>query len=110
MPHTLWIVTTTVGTADDAARLARAAVERRLAACVQVDAIAASHYRWEGALCADAEWRLTLKTAAHCLPLLEQFFAEAHPYALPQFAAVEARASAAYAGWVAGEVVPSPAG
>ena len=55
-------VTTTVATLDDAKALARAIVEERLAACVQIDAIAASFSRWEGRLCEEPEVRLSIKT------------------------------------------------
>ena len=41
---------TTVATPEDAARLARGAVEAGLAACVQVEGPVVSHYRWEGRL------------------------------------------------------------
>ena len=98
------VVTTTVGSMDDAKRLARQVVEARLAACVQLDAIAASFYRWEAKLCEDAEVRLTIKTLAAQADALGAFFAEHHPYDVPQFVAVPCRASRAYADWVKSEV------
>ena len=60
---------TTVGSADDARRLAGAAIAQRLAACVQIEAIE-SVYRWQGAVQHDAEWRLWFKTTVAALPLL----------------------------------------
>ncbi|MCD6078155.1 MAG: periplasmic divalent cation tolerance protein-like protein [Ramlibacter sp.] len=48
-------VTTTVGSRRDADALARVIVERRLAACVQVEEGLQSFYRWEGQLCEDRE-------------------------------------------------------
>ena len=44
-PPLPWLVVTTVGTREDAQRLARAAIEQRLAACAQIEAID-SVYRW----------------------------------------------------------------
>jgi periplasmic divalent cation tolerance protein len=97
-------VTTTVGSMDDARWLARELIQRRLAACVQIEPIAASFYRWEGRLCEDPEVRLSIKT----LPLLREALAacigELHPYELPQFLALTQQASADYAQWVRGEV------
>jgi periplasmic divalent cation tolerance protein len=97
-------VTTTVGSLDDAKRLARDIVERHLAACVQLEPIAASLYQWEGRLCEDPEVRLSIKTLPHLRSALEALFAEAHPYELPQFLCETQAASAAYAAWVRGEV------
>ena len=94
------IVTTTVGSVQDAQRLARELVERRLAACVQVDAGVTSFYRWEGKQCEDAEWRLVIKTQPQLEPALQAFFAQQHPYEVPQFVAWRAAGSAAYADWV----------
>jgi hypothetical protein len=48
------LVVTTVGNADDAARLARTLVERGLAACAQISAIE-SYYAWQGAIEHDSE-------------------------------------------------------
>jgi periplasmic divalent cation tolerance protein len=100
-------VTTTVASIDDARTLARALVDARLVACVQLEALAASYYRWDGRVCEDPEVRLTLKTSGARLADLESFFAEHHPYDLPQFVAVPCQASAAYAGWVRAEVAVS---
>ena len=97
-------LTTTVATRADAERLARALVERRLAACVQIDEGVQSHYRWQGALCADAEVRLTVKSLPTLRPRLQAFFDEAHPYELPQLLWQAMDASPAYAGWLRGEV------
>jgi len=97
-------VTTTVGSLDDARRLAREIVERHLAACVQLDAVAASVYRWDGRLCEDPEVRLSIKTLAGRRAALQAYFAEAHPYELPQFICERQESSEQYAAWIEAEV------
>lgn len=99
-------MTTTVATAADAQRLARLLLERRLAACVQVEAGVQSFYRWQDRTCEDAEQRLLLKTVGRLVPAVQALFAEHHPYELPQCVAWPVQASEAYAGWVRGEVAP----
>ena len=98
-PGPVWIAVTTVSTADDAATLARMAVERGLAACVQIEAIR-SIYDWQGRLCDDCEHRLTFKTSANRLRALSDAVHQAHPYDLPQWLAWPAQASAGYGRWV----------
>jgi periplasmic divalent cation tolerance protein len=102
------VVTTTVGSMDDATRVARAIVDRRLGACVQLDAIAASFYVWDGKLCAESEVRLTIKTVHDRLAQLEDFFAQEHPYDLPQFAVTAMAASPDYGAWVAANAGGGP--
>lgn len=97
---------TTVGSEGDARRLASALLERRLAACVQLDPGVASHYRWEGKTCIDTEVRLTVKSLPARLADLLAFFAAEHPYDVPQLVWQVGQASAAYAAWVRGEVNP----
>lgn len=98
------VVTTTVGSEATATALARAMVEQRLAACVQIDREVTSLYRWKGDLCEDREARLVIKTMPDREAALRAFLAEHHPYELPQFVAIAAAASAEYAQWVRGEV------
>jgi len=96
----LWLVVTTVGRAEDARRLAQTLVERRLAACAQISAID-SVYRWQGAVHADAEFRLLFKTAADRVQPLMDALRSLHPYELPALHAWPvAVADPAYAGWV----------
>jgi periplasmic divalent cation tolerance protein len=97
-------VVTTVGSTQDAQKLAGEILERRLAACVQVEAGITSHYRWQGRLCEEPEVRLTIKTSPGCEASIQELFETAHPYELPQFVAGIERASAAYAQWVRSEV------
>jgi periplasmic divalent cation tolerance protein len=97
--ETLSAVTTTVGTAEDARRLAQAVLVQRLAACVQIEAIT-SHYRWEGALHEDGEWRLVCKTVPQAVDGLLALLQAQHPYTLPQLVVQPLQASAAYADWV----------
>jgi periplasmic divalent cation tolerance protein len=100
-------VTTTVGSVADAQALARALLAANLAACVQVEPGLQSFYRWEGKECDDPEVRLTIKTLPGCAEALQAFFAEHHPYEVPQFLAVAMRAGPAYAAWVREEVRPA---
>ena len=104
-------VTTTVASAADAQRLAHAMLERRLAACVQVDEGLTSHYHWQGRQCEEPEVRLTIKTLPACEAALQALCAQEHPYQLPQFLAVGMKATPAYAAWVRAEVsLPSAGG
>jgi periplasmic divalent cation tolerance protein len=103
-------LTTTVGSAEEAERLAQALLARRLAACVQVEAGLGSHYRWQESLHADPEWRLTIKSLPEALPALQVFMAEQHPYEVPQLLWMEMWASPAYAAWVRAEVTLPPGG
>ncbi len=62
----------TVGKAADAERIARALVERRLAACVNVLPGVVSVYRWKGEVCRDEELLLVIKTRAERLEALRE--------------------------------------
>ena len=71
-------VVTTVATRDDAQRLARALVERRLAACAQISAID-SVYHWKGVVQQEPEFRLLFKTTEERYPLVETTIRALHP-------------------------------
>ena len=101
---------TTVATMADARRLARLLIERRLAACVQIEPGVASHYIWQGQQREETELRLTLKTLPGRAAAVQELFAQHHPYELPQFLTVGMDASAEYAAWVSEAVSPTPGG
>lgn len=93
-------VVTTVGSASDAERIARAVVEQALGACAQISEIR-SFYRWDGALQDDREFRVLIKTTEDRYTALEQVIRAMHPYELPAIHAFAlAHVDAAYAAWV----------
>jgi len=93
-------VYTTVASRDDARRMARALVERKLAACAQISEIE-SFYSWRGAVQDEPEWRLLFKTTQERYAAVEAAIRELHPYELPAIHAVPvAQAFAPYADWV----------
>ena len=102
-PAQVLSLTTTVASEDDGRRLARALVDARLAACVQLDRLE-SHYRWQGTVHAEPEVRLTVKSVPERLAALQDFLAQQHPYELPQVLWQVLEASPAYADWVRAEV------
>jgi periplasmic divalent cation tolerance protein len=83
------VALSTVGSAEEADRLARALVERRLAACVNVVPGVVSHYRWQGELQRDDERLLVIKTRAERIEALRDALRELHPYELPELVAFE---------------------
>lgn len=103
LPVALWLLTTTVANRDDARRLAGLVLQQALAACVQIQQIE-SHYRWDGALQHEAEWRLDCKTTAAALPALCGLLQHEHPYQVPQLTAQLLHASAAYGAWAQEQV------
>lgn len=96
----LVIVLTTVSQPADAERLARALVDERLAACVNVLPPMQSIYRWNGEVSRETEQQLVIKTAPARLEALEGRLRALHPYELPECVVLRGSASAAYAAWV----------
>jgi periplasmic divalent cation tolerance protein len=103
MPDIILILTT-MPDDDRADALARTLVEERLAACVNVHGPMRSTYRWKGQIECDAERQMVVKTTTEQRAKLEARLRALHPYELPEFLVLDAAGSAAYAGWVAGEV------
>jgi periplasmic divalent cation tolerance protein len=97
------IVLVTAPDSATAERLAKAAVEERLAACGNVVPGLTSIYRWEGAVQRDAEVLLVLKTTARCTDALIRRVTELHPYEVPEALALEVEGGyAPYLAWIAG--------
>ena len=97
------LVTTTVGSAADANRLAQGAVHATLAACAQVEAIT-SHYVWDGQLEHSSEWRIVFKTQPDAVQALWTWLKAQHPYDVPQLLLRTEHAEPSYAAWVADNV------
>jgi periplasmic divalent cation tolerance protein len=99
----LLAVYTTVANEGDALAMARDLVERRLAACAQIEPIR-SLYRWQGSVHDEPEFRILFKTTDAQYAAVEAAIRELHPYELPAIHAVEAaRVHEPYAQWVADE-------
>ena len=78
------IVLTTCGTKQEAEKIARALVERRLAACVNIVPGIESVYRWQGKVESAAEWMLVIKTTAGRFEAVREAIREMHSYDLPE--------------------------
>ena len=83
------VALSTVGKPDDADRIARALVERRLAACVNIVPGAISVYSWKGAVETEAELLLVIKTRQDKLEDLRKALVEMHPYEVPELVAMD---------------------
>lgn len=95
------IVLTTVPNPKEAESLARKILENRLAACVQVLPPMKSFYLWEGAIQADSEYLLLIKTLPEKYFALEHFIKSNHSYSVPEIVAIKAeKVSADYFKWL----------
>ncbi|HVD85913.1 MAG TPA: divalent-cation tolerance protein CutA [Solirubrobacterales bacterium] len=100
-------VLTTVGSEEEAGRIASLLVERRLAACVQVVGPIASRYRWRGKVEEEREWQCLAKTTRAAYERVEAAIREAHSYEEPEIVATEIVAgSAGYLAWIDDNVGP----
>lgn len=83
-----------------AAELARAIVQQRLAACVNMLS-AQSVYRWDGDVVEEPETLLLIKTSGEKYPELEKFIQERHTYEVPEIVALQVdRALPTFASWL----------
>lgn len=86
--------------------VARALVERRLVACVNVLGAGTSVYRWQGEVVTEHEVFALAKTTSARLASMRAAVEELHPYDLPCVVAyaVDDGSSSAYLEWVRQEV------
>jgi periplasmic divalent cation tolerance protein len=86
---------------ERAPELARALVEARLAACVNVLPTVRSIYSWQGTICDDGEALLVIKTSASLFDPLRAKVVELHPYEVPEVIALPIRSGhAPYLRWL----------
>ena len=89
MPHSdAMLVFTTVSSEDEAAKLIRTLLERRLIACGTMMPGARSLYRWQGKIADEREILVLLKTRSARVEALQEAFGELHPYKVPELLAV----------------------
>jgi periplasmic divalent cation tolerance protein len=90
-----------------ARKLAKAALEARLAACANLVPKIESHYWWQGRLESSAEVLILFKTLARHAATLEKLILAHHPYDTPEFIALPiAGGNRLYLAWLAGSVQP----
>jgi len=95
------VVLTTMPDDGRADELARALVDERLAACVNVVGPITSTYRWKGSVERETERQLLIKTTRDRLASVEARVKNLHPYELPEFLVLTVEsASAGYSAWV----------
>ncbi len=103
------LVLTTVQTVEQGTSVARALVEERLAACVNVLPVMTSFYRWQGAVERDTECQLVIKTTRDRVAAIGARIRALHSYELPEVLVVAVEdGDADYLHWVKGATLPHP--
>jgi len=98
------IIFVTAGSEPEAETIARALVEERLAACVNIISPIRSIYRWEGKVQDDREWLLVIKTRQIHFAAVEARVRSLHSYQVPEVIALPiVDGSERYLGWIKGE-------
>jgi periplasmic divalent cation tolerance protein len=93
-------VYTTVRSLEEARKIAKTLVERKLVACAQISQIE-SFYAWEGEVQNDQEFRILLKTTAARYKAVETAIRDLHSYELPAIHAVAIENGyEPYAAWI----------
>jgi periplasmic divalent cation tolerance protein len=97
-----YLVLVTCRNTAEATRIARAVVEQRLAACVNIlPGAVTSIYRWKGKLGSTREQLLLIKTSRKRLAKLQATVGRLHSYQVPEFIVLPiAAGSRAYLAWL----------
>ena len=103
------VVLVTCGTLPEARRIARSAVESRVAACVNIQLNPVeSIYRWKNKVQVAREYLLVFKTAAARFPELEKLVHRLHSYDVPECIVLPmVSGSAGYLRWIDESTKPS---
>ena len=95
------VVLITAPKEEDAAAMANALVEGRLAACVNIIRQVRSIYRWQGKIEDDQEVLMIAKTRKECFAELVNKVKELHTYSVPEIIALPiVDGFESYLGWL----------
>ena len=98
------VILTTMPDTAETDELARAIVDARLAACVNVHGPMTSFYRWNDTLEREPERQLVIKTTRDRVADVAEWLRARHSYELPEFLVLPVEhGSDAYLAWVAKE-------
>jgi periplasmic divalent cation tolerance protein len=99
------IALTTAGSEEEAGKIARHLVEKRIAACVNIVPLVASIYRWQGRVEEASEWLLIVKTTEEAFASVRAAITELHSYELPECVCLKIEdGSPSYLEWIADSV------
>ena len=82
------IVYTTVGTFEEAEKIAEKIIDKKLGACIQIEKIKSFFY-WDNKIDSSNEARISIKTFASKYEELENFIKENNSYDLPEIVSVK---------------------
>ncbi len=98
---------TTTERRDDAEKISRAVVEKRLAACAQILGPITSTYWWKEEIEKTEEWLCMMKSRRDLFNELEEVIKSIHPYEVPEIVAAPiVLGSQSYLGWLEQEIKP----
>jgi len=99
------LVLTTTASHEEAQKIARGLVERRLAACVNIVPKVQSIYRWQEKVEESEEWLLVIKTTQEAFERLRDAIVELHSYDVPEIICLVIEdGSRAYLQWIGDSV------
>jgi len=99
------VVFSTCSDAEEARKLARHLIEKRLAACVNVIPRVDSYYRWKGEVQQEAEIFLLIKSSRGLLDRLRAEWERLHSYEIPELIALPiVDGAASYLNWMDAEL------
>ncbi len=103
------VVLSACASAEEAQQLARALVEKRLAACVNLMPGVRSVYRWKDAIEDEEEVLLVIKTSRALLDELREEIERLHSYEVPEVIALSVvDGSERYLAWMNRELAHKP--
>jgi periplasmic divalent cation tolerance protein len=103
------VVLSACASAEEAQRLARALVEKRLAACVNMIPGIRSIYRWKDAIQEDEEVLLVIKTSRTLMEEVKDEIEHLHSYEVPEIIALPVvDGSERYLAWMSRELAHKP--
>lgn len=104
------VVLMTASSEEEADRIARGLLKKRLIACANLVPGIRSLYRWKGRLCDDPEILLLCKTRRALFPSLEKEAKRLHSYEVPEMIGLSVEeGSAPYLAWLRTETKRHPA-
>ncbi len=87
--ESMYLIITTTPKHDDAKKLAEMAIEKNIAACVQIQAECISTYRWQGQVETATECPVHFKTNESNKNALISLLKQNHPYDVPEIICIK---------------------